>query len=108
MADVAVEQVRAKLAELRKNAAARRAVSEIDPVADAIEFCVGEIAETLAHAAEATRYLTPAGFARLHEPRVNVQTVRRWIREGRLEATRSGKTYLIRRDAAVAPLQRAS
>ena len=111
MADIAIDSVRKKLAELRKKAGERRGVSHIDPIADAIDFCVGEITGVLEVAAEEERYVTPAQYARSHRPALNVQTVRRWIREGRLEAIPRGRSYVIRQDARVAParqMERAS
>ena len=103
MPDLAIENVRRKLEELHKKAKDRRGVSNVDPVADAIDFCVGEIASTLETTAEEERYVTPAQFARMQRPRRNVQTVRRWIREGRLEAIPKGRSYVIRQDARVTP-----
>lgn len=96
---VIVKRVQHTLQSLRQRAVERRKASQVDPVADAIDYCVGELEETLTTASEETRLLTPAQYAAHVQPPVNVQTVRRWIRDGELAAIDGTRGYLIERTA---------
>jgi hypothetical protein len=101
--DIVVLRVKGTLSNLRTFANERRKASRVDPVADAIDFCVGELEETLNATNEETRLLTPAQYAVSIQPPANVQTVRKWIRQGRLEAVKTAKGYVIPREARVLP-----
>ena len=99
--DTVVIRVKSTLTNLRTYASSRRLASRVDPVADAIDFCISEVEETLAKADEVTVLLSPAGYARAVVPPVSVQTVRKWIRQGRLEAMKTSSGYRIPREAVV-------
>jgi excisionase family DNA binding protein len=99
--DMVALRVKSTLSALRTYASLRRKASRVDPVADAIDFCVGEVEETLAKTDEETKLLTPMQYANSIAQPVSVQTVRKWVRQGRLEAVQTAKGYLIPREAVV-------
>lgn len=83
----------------RQEAEKRRAISAVDPVADTLEYCAGELAARLAEAASADVGLTVEQYAGLPEVDVTPQTVRNWIRRGELAAIETPKGYRIARAA---------
>jgi hypothetical protein len=99
--EVVVLRVKGALSNLRTFANDRRRASRVDPVADAIDFCISEVEGTLAQTTDELRLLTPAQYATCVEPPVSPQTVRKWVRSGRLEAVQTGRGYLIPRSAKV-------
>jgi hypothetical protein len=99
--EVLVLRVKDALSNLRTYANGRRRASRVDPVADAIDFCISEVEDTLAQTTEELRLLTPAQYATCVEPQVTPQTVRKWVRDGRLEAVQTARGYLIPRSAKV-------
>jgi DNA-binding transcriptional regulator YiaG len=87
--------------EWREKAEQRRLVSRIDPAADALEFCAGEAIARLRSVEITKQQLTVEQFARLAHINVTPQTVRNWIRSGRLAAVDTIKGYRIAADAIV-------
>lgn len=76
----------------------RRKISRSDPVAEALEYCAGEL-EARLKAVEHDNRLTVEQYARLPHVDVTPQTVRTWIRTGQLQAHDSPKGYRIAADA---------
>ena len=74
----------------------RRRISKIDPIADTLDYCAGELAARLKAVEETTKFLTVAQFAARES--VTEQTVRNWIRAARITAIVTPNGYKI--DAA--------
>jgi hypothetical protein len=89
--------------EWRTKATARRAVSKPDPVADALDFCAEQALACIRNVQVTSRQLTVDQYARLAHVDVTPQTVRNWIRGGRLAATDTVKGYRIAAHAKVSP-----
>lgn len=83
----------------------RRQFTAVDPVADTLEYCAGELNERIRLASFAQAEVTVDQFAELH--RVLPATVRRWCRQNRLGARLTPGGYVIPADA-IPPLRRAS
>lgn len=83
----------------KQEAAKRRAISAVDPVADTLEYCAGELAERIRDAELANEGLTVEQYARLPHVSVTAQTVRNWIRRGQLAAVETPNGYRIARSA---------
>lgn len=81
----------------REEVARRRGRSAVDPVADAMESCAADLEARVELLARHTERVTPEQYGELHG--VRPQSVRRWIRAGELEATRTGNGWEIPRDA---------
>jgi hypothetical protein len=77
----------------KEEADKRRRVSAVDPVADTLDYCAGELVARLQTLAVETAYESVDERAR--RERVTPQTVRNWIRAGQLAATDGPKGYLI-------------
>ena len=85
----------------RTEAAERRRISALDPVADTLEYCAAELQLRAKEIEHATEELTPDQYARTEG--VTVQTVRTWIRHGQLQARETPKGYRIPKGAKRAP-----
>jgi hypothetical protein len=85
----------------RTEAAERRRISALDPVADTLEYCAAELQLRAREIEHATEEITPEQYARAND--VTVQTVRTWIRQGQLKARETPKGYRIAKDAKRAP-----
>jgi excisionase family DNA binding protein len=95
--DVLFAQLRGVAEGWSREAARRRQISAVDPVADALSHCASELGEQLRQLDTDTAYLSVEDYARTQ--RVTPQTVRNWIRHGDLEAIRTERgVYRIRRD----------
>jgi hypothetical protein len=97
--DVVVSKVKATSKTWRDEALRRRGISKSDPVADALDYCAGEITTVLQLVASETQHLTVDQFAR--KAGVTAQTVRTWIRDGRTPATLGARGYEISRDTPI-------
>ncbi|MFL5580249.1 MAG: hypothetical protein ACJ8AO_07740 [Gemmatimonadaceae bacterium] len=111
MPDATFTTLRKRLDELKAEAAKRRRVSAPDPAADALDYAADEIRVTVEELERASHELSVPEYSAYH--RVSQQTVRDWIKAGRLDARRTAaRGYLIKRDARVRPparrLRRAS
>jgi hypothetical protein len=104
MGDVVIDAVRTRLRELRAQAAARRRVSTLDPVSDAIDYCVAVISEELATLERGELRVTVDEYARVHG--VTQQTVRTWCRKSLLAAVATPKGWMIPKDAVRVRWQR--
>jgi excisionase family DNA binding protein len=105
MADVVLSVVAGVARTWRQEAEERRRISKTDPIADTLEYCAGEISARLKSIEETEQFLTVAEFA--NRESVTDQTVRNWIRAGRIAATETPKGYKI--DAAqIAPLRKSA
>lgn len=104
--DLLATDVRDLAFEWRMKAAERRKVSKVDQAADALDFCAGELEQRVqAIESEPTR-LTVEQYAKLAHVDVTPQTVRSWIRAGRLPAIETAKGYRISPDANALPQRR--
>jgi hypothetical protein len=81
----------------KQEAEKRRAISAVDPVADTLDYCAGEIAARLE--ALETDISYESVDERAHREGVTPQTVRIWIRTNQLAATTGPKGYRIPVDA---------
>lgn len=98
MADVVFATLRRRVEELKAEARQRRKVTPDDAAADGMDYTADEVLVTLEECERASRELTVAEYARLH--RVGRQTVRDWIRAGKLAARETARgEYLIPRAA---------
>ena len=97
--DVVVSKVKATSKTWRDEAKRRRGISKSDPVADALDYCAGEITTVLELVASQPRPFTVDEFAR--DGRVTAQTVRTWIRDGVVPATLGAHGYEIPRGTPV-------
>lgn len=83
----------------RQEAEKRRQIARTDPVAEALEWCAGEL-DTRVGMLErdlATETVSVAEYAVIAG--VTVQSVRAWIRNGELTARRTAHGYEIPREA---------
>jgi excisionase family DNA binding protein len=97
MLDLFFAEFRDQAAVWRAEVAHRRARSAMDPVADAMESCAQDLEARVQLVERHTDRVTPEQYGELHG--VRPQSVRRWIRAGELEATRTGNGWEIPRDA---------
>lgn len=105
MSDLVFRKVEATVTTWRQEAARRRAISKSDPVADALDYCSGEIALVMRDAKAEIVTVSVDEFAA--RERVTPQTVRNWIRAELLPAAPGPKGYRIPVDAK-APRRKAS
>jgi excisionase family DNA binding protein len=77
----------------RSEAERRRKVAKADPVAEALDFCAGELEShcTLLRAEYAT--VSVEQYANANN--ASVQTIRNWIHDGTLPAERTARGYRI-------------
>ncbi|MEA3246275.1 MAG: hypothetical protein U9Q74_08985 [Gemmatimonadota bacterium] len=87
--------------QLEAEVSKRKGVSQFDPVADGIAYAAGEFKTRLATLVAPGRELTPAEWAAEQDPPIAEQTVRNYIRQGRLEARRGPTGFLILANARV-------
>jgi hypothetical protein len=99
MPDLVLSAAERVVKSWRQEAVKRREVSRLDPVADTLDYCAGELAARLRSIAEETQFWTPEEYARLPHVNVTPQTVRIWIRGGQLSAQNGPKGYLIPKGA---------
>jgi hypothetical protein len=89
-----VDVVRTAVADLKDEAARRRKITRVDPVADTLEHVASDLLDRLKQAELAHERLTPEQYAALPQAGgAAVQTVRKWCRLGRIpgaELTDSG------------------
>lgn len=83
----------------RTEAAHRRAISRVDPIADTLEYCAVEMDERLRDVALEIEYLNAEEYADQPHIRVTAQSVRNWIRAGQLPAIQGPKGWLIPKGA---------
>jgi hypothetical protein len=81
----------------RQEAEERRRISRVDPIADTLDYCAGEIAARLRSIVVESN--TESVEERAQRERVTPQTVRIWIRTNQLPAEHGAKGYRIPRDA---------
>lgn len=87
-----------------KEAERRLALWPDDPVAKVFAFCAAELQDRARRQATRTAKLYVNEFADLH--RVSEPTVRRWIKQGRLDADRTQMGWVIDRGATVKPAEK--
>ena|SRR5690348_5482856 len=98
MLDVIFANDRKVAENWKKEAATRRRLSQVDPVADTLDYCASELLEQVRTYEQTSHWLTVAQYAQLKL--VTPQTVRNWIRRGELRAEDDGKGgWLIPRGA---------
>lgn len=99
MTDIIEAEITRVTQEWTDEAQRRRAISKIDPVADALEHCATDLAQRIENARIADgEWVTVEGYAALPDVDVTPQTVRAWIRSGQLAARPTTKGYLIKKD----------
>jgi DNA-binding transcriptional regulator YiaG len=98
MTDVVVSAVEGVTRTWVDEAKKRRGISKVDPIADTLEYCAGELASRI-RAIQSDNRLTVEQFAKLPHINVTPQTVRTWIRTGQLQAQETPKGYKIAADA---------
>lgn len=81
----------------KEEAERRRQLWPDDPVAKTFAYCAGELEERVRRQELRTAQLTVAEFATLQ--RVSEPTVRRWIKRGRIKATKTSEGWAIPRTA---------
>lgn len=81
------------VAKWKAESSRRKQITSVDPVADAIDYCAGELDEALKDAMAAERRLTVEEYAA--KVRKSPQTVRAWCRRGKIKAERTPTGYLI-------------
>lgn len=99
MTDDVVSAVEGVTRTWKAEAEKRRALSKLDPIPDALEYCAGEIMTHVRAAQYGDRGLTVDQYAKLPHVGVTPQTVRHWIRTRQLLATQTPKGYRISADA---------
>ena len=98
MLDVIFANDRKVAESWRREAAKRRRLSQVDPVADTLDYFASELLEQVRTYEQTSHWLTVAQYAQLKL--VTPQTVRNWIRRGELSAEPDGKGgWLIPRGA---------
>ncbi len=105
MSDVVVKKVEATSRTWREEAERRRRISKIDPVAEVLDYCAGEISAVLRDARAESETITVEQFAA--KERVTPQTVRTWIRRELVPAQWGAHGYQIPKDAR-APRRRSA
>ncbi len=79
----------------QREAADRRKISAVDPVADTLDYCAIEILDRIVELEQKANWVNTEEYARLHG--ITPQTVRNWIRSGDLDAHETPKGYVINR-----------
>lgn len=95
MLDAVFARVQAVADGWAKEVAKRRRLTNVDPVADTLEYAAGELSAELEQLREDCRMLTPEQFAQLRAGGVTPQAVRNWIKNGELEAYRTPRGWQI-------------
>lgn len=106
MSDLVLSAMEQQAKSWRDEATRRRAISRADAIADTLDYCAGELTARLQDVRAVTEELTVEQFAHLES--VTPQTVRTWIRDGRLAARPTARGYRIRVGERVAAVRRAS
>lgn len=88
-----------------EEASERRRISKVDPIADTLEYCAGELAKRLETVGDESKFLAVAQFAAREN--VTEQTVRNWIRSERIAAIDTPNGYKIDASQA-APVRKRS
>jgi hypothetical protein len=96
MTDTAIATVRAVVSSWKDEAERRRRISKVDPTADTLEYCAGELATQLDQATTTKEYETVDEFARRVDVDVTPQTVRTWCKRGLIKSVWTPKGYRIR------------
>ena len=99
MTDVVVSTVEGVTRTWVDEAKKRRRISDVDPIADTLEYCAGEIVSRVKEVQLNTPGLTPEQYAKLPHVGVTAQTVRHWIRTRQLLAMETPKGYRISPEA---------
>lgn len=73
----------------------RRKITEMDPVADTLEYTASELDAEVERLLADFQHLTPEQYAASKGGDVTAQTVRNWIKAGELEAVRGPRGWLI-------------
>jgi hypothetical protein len=97
MADFVVDAVAGVTRTWREEAEKRRGISKVDPIADTLDYCAGEIAARLKTIEASSQRLTVEQYAA--RVKRTPQTIRNWIRNGQLAAIATTKGYEISVDA---------
>jgi len=98
MIDEAFAQLRGVANGWAQEAARRREISGVDPVADTLTHCASELEELVRELDADLAMISVEDYARAHH--VTPQTVRNWIRDGELPAVQTERGHWrIRRDA---------
>lgn len=88
-------ELEAGVKQLDAEVTRRKGVSPSDPVADGIAYATSELKTRLATLMSPGRELTPAEWGADQIPPIAEQTVRNYIRDGRLDARRTHRGFLI-------------
>jgi hypothetical protein len=104
MSDAAIATARSAASAWKADAGRRRMVSAQDPVADTLEYCAGDLIEKLRPLDAPDAVQTVEQYAAAHD--VSPQAVRKWIGNGRLDATMTAHGWRILRSARVRPSTR--
>lgn len=99
MTDLVITAVERVTKTWREEAEERRRISKLDPVADTLDYCAGEISARLRTIGASHEALSVEEYAAQASPPVTPQTVRVWIRTGQLPAIQTTKGYKIDRNA---------
>jgi len=102
--DVLFGTIRAVAHGWRDEAVRRRRITQTDPVADTLEHCASEVEDQVQDLEAGAHFVTVEDYAELTGK--TPQTVRSWIRRGRLQAVSTKHGLRIRRDAE--PLKKVS
>lgn len=102
-----LEELEEGVKQLDAEVAQRKAISAFDPVADGINYAAREMRTRLATLTAPGRELTPAEWAGEQDPPVSEQTVRNYIKAGRLDARRTATGFAILANAKLRPAARA-
>lgn len=76
--------VRTAIDDFRKEAAERRRITAVDPVADTLAHVASDLADRLKHAEAASEPLTAEQYGAQPHVHARPQTVRKWCRLGQL------------------------
>lgn len=99
----ALDRLAALATQWRATATERRTLTAVDPGADTLEHCARQLEGEIESVRRSPRAMRVADFAAIVSMetgrQVPVTTVRRWIRQGMVPATRVGRDYLIPADA---------
>lgn len=99
MTDIVENEIRRTVDEWKSEARRRRAISKVDPVADALEHCATDLTARIENARIAEgEWLTVEAYAVLPDVDRTPQTIRAWIRAGQLAARPTPRGYLVRKD----------
>ncbi len=104
MTDTAIAEARSAASMWKAEADKRRIVSPHDPVADAFEYCAGDLLERMRPIDAPDAVQTVEQYAADHG--VTAQAVRKWVATHRLDAIKTPHGYRILRSALVRPSKR--